>query len=125
MTAEIVVSTTESTTSEYGVWDIWETTEPELAPELDTEEERAEWARRRDKRRRQMERRRKQEMKRRRQEQIYEKDYFSNSQSVGEMGPSLLNMCEIYLILLKMNLISGSSLIILVLSSILSFLLVV
>ena len=91
MTAEIVVSTTESTTSEYGVWDIWETTEPELAPELDTEEERAEWARRRDKRRRQMERRRKQEMKRRRQEQIYEKDYFSNSQSVGEMGPSLLN----------------------------------
>ena len=51
MTAEIVVSTTESTTSEYGVWDIWETTEPELAPELDTEEERAEWARRRDKRR--------------------------------------------------------------------------
>ena len=79
MTAEIVVSTTESTTSEYGVWDIWETTEPELAPELDTEEERAEWARRRDKRRRQMERRRKQEMKRRRQEQIYEKDYFPNT----------------------------------------------
>ena len=97
MTAEIVVSTTESTTSEYGVWDIWETTEPELAPELDTEEERAEWARRRDKRRRQMERRRKQEMKRRRQEQIYEKDYFSNSQSVGEMGPSLLNICVRYI----------------------------
>ena len=81
--SEIIVSTTESTTPEYGIWDIWEeTTEPEPSDDVD-QETLERWKKRREERRRERERRKKDRDARRRQEQLYEKDFFSNGNFQG------------------------------------------
>ena len=77
---------TTSTTNEYGVWDIWETTEADEEPGEEADEEmRENWRRRKEERRRERERRRKDRESRRRQEQLYEKEFFNQSNSHGMM----------------------------------------